>query len=69
MLTGYGTAFSFNDIFTTCSIEGIALTLIDDVFMNKELKTNFNASEMSFTAPEFRKIFRKDSWLLLLQFF
>ena len=42
LLTGYGTAFSFNDIFTTCSIEGIALMLIDEVFANKELKKNFD---------------------------
>ena len=69
LLTGYGTAFSFDDIFTTCSIEGIALTLIDDVFANKELKKNFDINQMSFTAPEFRNIFPKNSWFLLLQFF
>ena len=53
MLKGFGGQYTFTDIFTKCSIEGIVLTLIDDVFTNKKLASSFKIEEMQFTEPKY----------------
>ena len=40
MVLGYGEKYSFNDIFTTCSIQSISLMLLENVFCEKEYEFN-----------------------------